>query len=208
MPLFGKKEIQGAVIGIWKMTETQEELCQLLADPILEEEAAFFPSSKRRLEFLTIRVLLKELFSEKMKIDYESTGKPYLVDSLRQISITHTKGYAAVILHPFLPVSIDLEKRADKVLSLQPKFMNEQELIHIDSSDPLSYALLCWSAKESLFKILSEEGIDFKHQLHLAPFQVCPTGQMQAYETRTGRQTQFYVNFEVCSDYVLTWIIG
>lgn len=207
MPLSEVKRSGQALIGIWRMTETEEDLSALLLDrEKYQSQLDAFASAKRRIEFLTIRVLLQHLCETPFQIAYQESGKPYLLNSSWQISISHTKGYAAIILHPLHPVAIDIEQRSDKVLRLQSKFMNDSELLGIDPKNELSYALICWSAKETLFKIMPEEEIDFKKHLQLSSFQVTSAGKFHGSEFKSAGQREFEIYYINHPDYVMTWI--
>jgi hypothetical protein len=70
------------------------------------------------------------------------------------------------------------------------------------------HQLLHWSAKESLFKLMEEDGIHFKRHLHIHPFTPAPKGVMTATETKTEKNRTFGVRYEVHPDYVLTWVIA
>ena len=67
--------------GVWKMEESSDELLGMLehkADysSFLERVSA----EKRRQEHFASRVLLKELLGEEVRVDYHSTGAPFLDD--------------------------------------------------------------------------------------------------------------------------------
>ena len=57
-----------------------------------------FTAAHRRLEWLAVRVLLYTLSGEEKEIAYHPSGKPYLADDSASLSISHTKGYVAVVL--------------------------------------------------------------------------------------------------------------
>ena len=87
--------------GIWKTEESTEELLALLPDPErYEQQLTRFSSPHRKLEWLSVRVLLYQLLGEEKIIEYAPSGKPRLADSSYFISISHTRGYVAVILSP------------------------------------------------------------------------------------------------------------
>ena len=76
------------------MEESSDELLGMLehkADysSFLERVSA----EKRRQERFASRVLLKELLGEEARVDYHSTGAPFLACVPLYISISHTKDY-------------------------------------------------------------------------------------------------------------------
>ena len=113
--------------GVWKMEESSDELLGMLehkADysSFLERVSA----EKRRQERFASRVLLKELLGEEARVDYHSTGAPFLACVPLYISISHTKDYVAVILDK-RPTGIDIEYRSDRILKIRSRFMNPEE---------------------------------------------------------------------------------
>ena len=165
-------------------------------------------TENRKREWLTIRVLLKELLGEEKEILYNSFGKPYLSDNSFYISISHTKGYAALIISKENEVAVDIEKIKPKVKNVQKKFVNEEEEKFLSQSNELIHLLLLWSAKESLFKMLGIENVDFKLHLHIQPFEpvLGEWSEFNACESRTKEQNCFKIKYFVHEDYVLTYI--
>ena len=148
--------------GVWKMEESSDELLGMLehkADysSFLERVSA----EKRRQERFASRVLLKELLGEEARVDYHSTGAPFLACVPLYISISHTKDYVAVILDK-RPTGIDIEYRSDRILKIRSRFMNPEEEAGIDLEHEVEHLLIHWCAKETLFKIIGQEGVDFK----------------------------------------------
>lgn len=80
-----------------------------------EQEMQRFTSDRRKLEWLSVRVLLYSMLQEDKEIGYSSEGKPHLTDNSSFISISHTKGYVAVILSSVAPVGIDIEQYGQRV---------------------------------------------------------------------------------------------
>ena len=56
-------------------------------------------NESRRAEWLAVRLLVKELFGSECEVAYHPTGRPYLKHGTAHISISHTKGFAAVAYH-------------------------------------------------------------------------------------------------------------
>ncbi|MBN1463252.1 MAG: 4'-phosphopantetheinyl transferase superfamily protein [Paludibacteraceae bacterium] len=196
----------GAKLGIWKMEEKEEQLKSLLCEEsITDNRFQSIKNEVRKLEWLCTRVLLKELCGEEKKICYNEWGKPNLEDNSFKISISHTKNYVAVMIHPSLELGIDIEKKSDRVLKLKEKFMSDNELKNINPHHQVLHVLLHWSAKESLFKILPETEFDFIQHLHIQAFNLAEKGSFDAYETRSRKKQNFTMHYEILDDFVLTW---
>ncbi len=99
MALYLKKELEEtrSVIGVWQITETEEELRELASVPNDEmEEISFISNESLRKQRLAVRALLCELFGEKVYLSHHDNGKPYLENMVTNISISHTRKYVAV----------------------------------------------------------------------------------------------------------------
>ena len=68
--------------------------------------------------------------------------------------------------------------------------------------------LLHWSAKETLFKCLDAEGVDFRRHLRIIPFRPARRGVFHAREYRTGERRRFFVRYLLHPGFVLTWTAG
>ena len=83
------------------------------------------------MEWLSVRVLLYAMLQEDKEIGYSPEGKPYLTDHSFFISISHTKGYVAVILSDKVPVGIDIEQYGQRVHRVAHKYMREDESVRL-----------------------------------------------------------------------------
>lgn len=191
--------------AVWKLDETAEELSRLLpaGDALLQEAERRFTADSRRREWLAARVLWHSVLGGKGKITYLPSGKPCIADGSCHISISHTKGYVAVACHPRCEVGIDIEQYGTKVLRVRERFMRDDE--QTDAREELYSLLLHWSAKETLYKLLGEEAVDFRQHLRIFPFAVEPEGSFSACEYKTEAHRHFHLSYRIEQDYVLTW---
>ena len=155
MGLFLQHKTKDIHWAIWKMEESQESLLTLL--PAFrriscEQEMQRFTSERRKMEWLSVRVLLYSMLQEDKEIIYSSEGKPSLGDHSFFISISHTKGYVAVILSPIAPVGIDIEQYGHRVKRVYDRFIRPDEQVEPYLGDVTWSMLLHWSAKETIFK--------------------------------------------------------
>jgi 4'-phosphopantetheinyl transferase len=201
-----EKLSEGFTLGIWKVEETTEQILQML-----QQQDWYLPylstisHEGRKKEWLAVRVLLKQLCGEEKKIAYNGNGSPYLEDNTFNISISHTKGYVAVLLHPVNNPGLDIERVNERILYLKHKFLRDEEQQQICGNNEQTLATLLWSAKESLFKVLNAEGVDFREHLFIHDFLLQDEGVFDAEESRTGDMKKFIVRYKVFQDFVLTW---
>lgn len=209
MALFLQHKENAVQWGVWKMEESVEELLALLPHPEEYEEGLLrFTASHRRLEWLSVRMLLYRLLGESKNIEYEPSGKPYLGDRSFFISISHTKGYVAVILSGEAEVGIDIEQYGQRIHKVAHKFMREDENADAYHGDTAWGLLLHWSAKEVMFKCMDTAEVDFREHLHIDLFELQKQGAMTAQEYRTGKQRHFQIHYQIHPDFVLAWQIS
>ena len=192
--------------GIWKLEEASDELLSLLKNKeSYKSQLDLIHSESRRREWLACRVLLQELVDSSVLIAYRSNGAPYLLNSPLHISISHTKGYVAVLLQAQSVVGIDIEYRSTRVQKIRSRFMSEKEERALDKRNETEHLLLHWCAKETLFKMIGQENVDFQKHLHVCPFFYNSEGTLQVQETRTEKNEVFDLNYWVQPDFVVVY---
>ena len=157
MPLLRIIKRDEATIGLWEMVDGEFDSCtdDYLRGAIGEAEKRY-KSNARRMEYICERALLKDMMNGKIvKIFHNEDGKPMLNNGLN-ISISHTRGYIAIILSETKNVGIDIEYVSDRVEKISSRFMREDE-----SADDIMSLLVHWCAKETLYKLFSSEHLDF-----------------------------------------------
>lgn len=208
MPLFRQWKEGAATIGIWQVTESLPQLREgLTASLPYDEELSSMRAACRRMEYLAVRVLLRALLGEEKQIGHLDSGKPYLTDGSWNISISHTKGYVAVALHPTVEVGIDIEQVHERVQGVADRFVRPDELPGfscLSPSDQLYGLLLHWSAKETIFKVLGCSDVDFREHLRIFPFVLGVDGSFRAQEYRTSLQQLFKISYLLHPQFVCT----
>lgn len=191
--------------GIWKIEESSDELLKLL-----ENKQPYYSfvtdtmTEARKREWLASRVLVKRLLGFEPDISYTDAGAPFLVGLSKRISISHTKGFAAVILSDNPAAGIDIEYMSDRVKKIRTRFMSASEDSQIDEYYETEHLLVYWSAKETLFKMIGQSDVDFKEHLQIHPFQYSNEGVFLATERRTKKNESFKIHFFVTQEFVLT----
>ena len=196
--------------SVWKMEESLDTLFSLLPDVrrvSCEQEMQRFTSDRRKLEWLSVRVLLYSMLQEDKEIGYSSEGKPHLTDNSSFISISHTKGYVAVILSSVAPVGIDIEQYAQRVHKVSDRYIRSDEQTEPYQDDMTWGLLLHWSAKEAVFKRMENADADLR-KLRLTHFIPQEEGTFQVQELVTAQQELYSVGYRICPDFVLTWTLN
>jgi phosphopantetheinyl transferase len=193
--------------GIWKIDETWEELLRQL-DRQDEYSVMLdrFTSDSRKSEWLAVRLLLRQLLGCETTIAYHDTTVPYLPDCPYHISISHTKGYAAVLLGE-QPVGIDIEYRSSRINRIKSRFMNEEELTRLGELDT-EQLLICWSAKETAFKMMQERVVDLQTDLHVVSFDYAGRNDfLSIKESFTSASAIYRIKYIITPAFILTYSI-
>src|SRR5712671_4939660 len=130
MPLYLEKRIDGSRLAVWQMTETLEELFgQAALSEEIKSEVQSFRSETRRKEWLTLRILLKDVIGVAHYDDivYDEKGKPHLKDGSGHISFSHTRNFAAVMFHRTKNIGIDVETVRERIEKISHKFLSDEE---------------------------------------------------------------------------------
>ena len=158
MPLFLNEEIFPDVrLGIWAISESSDDFWAL--SPYVEssrsEVNALYKSEQRKCEVLAVRLLIKEIIGDNVQLLHQDNGKPYLSSGMN-ISISHTRGFAVIIVSHSKQVSVDIEYFSNRIERIRSKFMRDDE----NASSQVKL-LMHWCAKETMYKLFPEDNLTF-----------------------------------------------
>lgn len=207
MPLFKTIPITNGWISIWQIAESAEELlCFFTPEELNKQEFQKFTFEKRQVEWLATRVLLKQLIGNSFSISYTDSGKPVLNHPVfHHISITHSREFVAVFIHQNKVIGIDIESQNRNYAPILKKYLSEPELCHLkeDTLIPCLY----WCAKEALFKMVEEQGIDFKKQFEIISCD--PTQELLLARYISSQQERTYqLNYLTFNDHCMVWVMN
>jgi len=196
------------ILGIWELSELSEQLLPYFTpEELAEPEFRKFTFEKRKAEWLTTRLLLKQLIGPDFRISYSESGKPILEHSrYKFIAISHSREFVAVLVHEHLDVGIDIENMTRNYTAIQKKYLSETELKQVNGDSRLQ--CLYWCAKEAVFKLVPEEGVEFREQIRILPFDPEKTEQFPARYISGENQITYRLNFRIFSDNCLVWVTG
>ncbi len=206
MGLYYELKNDAIQLGIWKIEENVEELLLILPErDYYEHELLRFTADHRKLEWLSVRALLYTLTGQHITVAYEDSGKPYFPSYKGYLSISHTKGYVAVIYSPCHQVGIDIEQYAQRIHRLSSRFMRDDETAVAMDGDTTWSKLLHWSAKETMFKCMDSAEVDFKEHMHIPEFKPESGGVFTGKDYKTSFHRIFDIHYLTDKDFVLTW---
>ncbi len=215
--LYYDRQIDDVRIAVWHVTEEYEELLGILPDSDIVRYQAEqqFRSKSRIIEWTTVRVLLYTILGRQIQIQYNEQGAPMLPDyEGLHIGISHTKGYVAIVLSEMFLVGIDVEQiepldnntdeggqRIPRVVRVKKHFIRNDEFV-----ESVVGILLCWSAKESVYKVLGREGVNFLEELKIHPFdEKTYEGEFELEDLK--EENIYLIKYKVFDDFVLTFTL-
>lgn len=207
--LYIKYPDKHAIMSVWHITETAEELAaELDLTPSEQLVLNSYRHENRKKQWLSYRLLIKKLQDDTFRVHYTDYGKPYLHNDQKSkhVSITHSGDYSAVIIHPEASVGIDIEKVTKRIDRVSSKFLSAQEIEFIDREHALEHMTICWTAKEAIFKVYGNEYYDFKQQILLHPFKFSDSGTIKCTLKAGTAKKHYLVSFDRITDYFLAYV--
>lgn len=184
----------GVRLGLWRMDESPAEMLQQY--PHLSSLPMPYKSDARQKEFLCVRALLCEMSgSTALTIDHTDSGRPVVKGW--HVSISHTKGYAVLMMSRKAHLGVDIEYRSDRITKIAKKFVRDDE-----DATTLEELLTLWCAKETLYKLYSDDNLQFFEMKKL------PTNDNDYLMENMKRGATVTLHHEHTADYVLTWAVG
>lgn len=200
MPLLFIKDIDADTrLGLWKIADElhADEVCPQTVCEDLKQKCG-----RRQQETVAVYALLNAMIGRKgVVIDHNEAGKPMLDD--RFISVSHTVGYACVMLSKTKNVAVDIEYRNNRVFRIVDKFLTKHEKETIDCTSQTEL-LLCWCAKETTYKYLSEQKLVFE-EMQIELKAVENEGFLYCLNQREG--TKKAIRYMQNDDFVLTYTL-
>ncbi len=200
MPILLSKPINSfSSYAIWKISETEAQLLEKI------DETPPVAQPNKRSEWIVTRILIKHLCKiygiEYQGIDRLDSGKPILVGSDAEISITHSFPLAAALINLRNPCGIDLEWPRQKLALVARKFLNKQEEKYTKDLEALCKV---WVAKEVLFKIYGNKYLSLKNELSVE-FQ--DDWSIKGKINKNGSSGNYDIAIEPINNYLLAYNI-
>jgi 4'-phosphopantetheinyl transferase len=171
MAIIKTEKLDNALFGLWHITEEIEDLLSLARlFPYDLDKWTAIKALQRKKEWLATRALLNELTGQLTQISYYTDGRPYLTNYPMKISISHTKGYAAVLLHSKIDPGIDIELDSRSAEKVATRILSPEELESCSDNEGYSNKklLIHWCAKEAIFKMIPENIVSYAKQIHIS----------------------------------------
>ncbi len=203
---FIQKTQEDCLLGVWEIDEEYEQLHEkVLLDPAEEQRLASFRNPARKLEYLSVRVLLQQMAGPSARIVYDRTNKPYLQDNQYNISISHSGKLTSVLLSRKKKVGIDMEQMTHRISRIARYFIHPDEKITEDESKKRYHLYIHWCAKEALYKICDKNALNFRKHMVIEPFEPVVEGTIRGTVDNGRIKEAFDLHYRRMKDYVMVW---
>lgn len=184
---------------VWNTTEPLNVLLKKVhLTPNELNKLSSFGSQTRKIEFVATRCLVQENLGQNVLIENDEHGKPHLLNSNLNISISHTKSYVGILIGDQYSIALDIEYLSNRVNRIANRFLSETELNNIEDNNKLLHLYQHWCAKECLIKLYGKKDVLLIEELKIRPFssndstfygQVCRADFSETYQFQ-------YIQFE------------
>ena len=190
---------------IWQIEESEEELKKgIVLHPSDSLKLSQLNYPDKRKEFLALRQCLRVYFGFNPEVFYQKEGKPYLNNN-NNISFTHTRNYAAIIVSKKLNVGIDLESYREGIRRVAPKFMLDDGIQSLSKENEVEHLTQYWGAKEVVVKIEGNRRLDFKKDIIVPPFTYHDHHETEAKLVNNGNPKTYELHFSYFKPLTLTY---
>lgn len=189
----------GAILGMWRIEETVSEMLAMMPSlGKLQHVLDSYSRDARRLEVLSVHALVYIMTGdESLVVGHNEDGHPLLEGW--HVSISHTRGYAAVLLSRQDEVAVDVEYVSNRVAKIADRFIRDDE-----QDETITRQLVCWCTKEAVYKYFSSQHLALL-DIRLRNYELLSEGCVVTENMQTGDTVT--VNYNVTDSYVMTYII-
>ena len=128
--------------------------------------ASRFQNERRRTEHLAWRRMVRRELGRDVEIGYNEVGAPTINIEHTHISVAHGAGRVAVAIADER-VGIDIESLERDFACVSSRYMSDQEQA---LSSAIEWQAMVWAAKEALYKLYGERGLDLKCDIALTDY--------------------------------------
>ena len=128
--------------------------------------ASRFQNERRRTEHLAWRRVVRRELGRDVEIGYNEVGAPTVNIEQTHISVAHGAGRVAVAIADER-VGIDIESLERDFACVSSRYMSAEEQA---LSSAMEWQAMVWTAKEALYKLYGERGLDLKCDIVLTAY--------------------------------------
>ena len=191
------KKILNTHIYVWKTTLSYEDQ---IKNPLLNSaeliSAKKLKNEKRKKEFISSRIALKNIFNKELKLNYHSSGRPFIKEA-KHLSISHSSNFLALAFGD-KNIGIDIEKPQNRMVKLMPKILSEIEFMEFKKEPAMDLACKLWGTKEAILKYVGDKNLNFKEDIKV---------NTKSLGIAKYFKINFKVEFEKIENMILTYVV-
>ena len=197
MPLIKDISVGKNRLGLWKIDGSETEF-----EKRFPEVAASLSvrHPRTQIQRYASRLLIHEMLGELPEVWKDEHGKPHLKDVELEISISHTEGYAAILLGKE-KLGLDVQHFKPNVMKVRDRFLDENEL-HM--AQDIETTTLFWAAKEAVYKYNAKPGLDFRDPISLHSIEPEVLRSSFIYD---GAETKLDLGWKKLDGAMLVWTV-
>jgi phosphopantetheinyl transferase (holo-ACP synthase) len=197
MPLITDISVGKNRLGLWKIDGSE-----IRFESEFPNEAAQLSvrHPRTQLQRYASRLLLAEMLGQMPEVLKDEHGKPLLPNHPFDISISHTEGFAAILLGTG-KLGVDVQHYKPNVLKVRDRFLDENEQL---LAQDIETTTLFWAAKEAIYKYNALPGLDFRAPItiHSIEPEILPCNFVY-----DGAQTNLNLGWKKLDGAMLVWTI-
>ncbi|MDR3188465.1 MAG: 4'-phosphopantetheinyl transferase superfamily protein [Prevotellaceae bacterium] len=170
-----------------------------------EQEYRQLGNAKRIRERAATLHLLHRTLGVEDALHHHPNGKPYLAAGSHHISISHTRSHVALALHPCREAGVDVESMLRSMQKVAPRYLSADELARCTTQ---AQQCVAWCAKETVYKLAGEEGVDFAEHIRLSPFDVSAEGSIAATFSGKNKTADFTIHYRIIDELAVCYSFG
>lgn len=210
MPIIYHKILpKGGELGLWRIEETEVYFLDKLELFPSEVQQLAKIKGRLRLEWLASRWLLHTMSGRTLRgaCLKDEFGKPYLTDSIFNISISHSWNMVAIMAAPY-DIGIDIQREVSKITRIEKKFMRPVEKESLQDDTKIPHLHIYWGAKEALYKAYGRKKLGFVRHIHVDPFNYdLSNRQTTAAIHKESYHAYFELFYEKVEDIYMVYVI-
>ena len=191
------KKILNTHIYVWKMTSSCKDL---IKSPLLNSTDLIsvkgLKNKKRKKEFLSSRIALKNIFNKKLELKHHKSGRPFIKEA-KHLSISHSSDFLAIAFGKE-NIGIDIEKPNNRIVKLMPKILSKKEFIEFKKDPNIDLACKLWGTKEAILKYVGDKNLNYKEEIKVIT---------SSLGTAKYLKLNFEVKFEKIENMILTYVL-
>ncbi|MCF8459941.1 MAG: 4'-phosphopantetheinyl transferase superfamily protein [Flavobacteriales bacterium] len=197
MPLIQDISVGKNRLGLWKIDGSE-----IRFESEFPNEAAQLSvrHPRTQLQRYASRLLLAEMLGQMPEVLKDEHGKPLLPNHPFDVSISHTEGFAAILLGTG-KLGVDVQHYKPNVLKVRDRFLDENEQL---LAQDIETTTLFWAAKEAIYKYNALPGLDFRQPITIHSIQpeILPSSFVY-----NELQTNLSLGWKKLDDAMLVWTI-